>query len=58
MRIKCPCCNYKFAVTEDDILLDYETDYDSKIYVWENLPLLRSSWDYTEGNDVDFLEKN
>ena len=45
MNIKCPCCNRKFPVTEDDVLLDYDVDYnDSEIYVWENLPLLKSTF--------------
>jgi len=45
MNIKCPCCNRKFPVTEDDVLLDYDVDYnDSENYVWENLPLLKSTF--------------
>lgn len=49
MNVKCPCCSHKFPVTEDDVLLDYDADYNnSEIYVWENLPLLRSSWDLLE----------
>ncbi len=43
MNVKCPCCDHKFTVTEDDIFLDYEADYDdSEKYVWEELPLLKS----------------
>jgi len=53
MNVKCPCCNHKFPVTEDDILLDYDTDYnDSENYVWENLPLLKSAFhaDFYKGS--------
>ena len=54
MNVKCPCCNHKFPVTEDDVLLDYDADYNnSEIYVWENLPLLRSSWDFLEENQEE-----
>ena len=51
MNIKCPCCNHKFPVSEDDILLNYSDDVnydDPEKYVWENLPLLRTSWDFLE----------
>jgi len=69
MNVKCPCCSHKFPVTEDDIMLDYsdDVDYDSEKYVWEELPLLRSSLDSNrfslrESNDFlessDSLEKN
>ena len=45
MNVKCPCCDHKFPVTEDDILFDYDANYsDSEIYVWENLPLLKSTF--------------
>jgi len=40
MIIKCPCCNHKFPVSEDDILLDYSDDIDyddSEKYVWAEL---------------------
>ncbi len=54
MNVKCPCCSHKFPVTEDDVLLDYDADYNnSEVYVWENLPLLRSSWDFLEENQEE-----
>ncbi len=55
MRIKCPCCNRKFAVSENDIILDYsdDVDYDdSEKYVWEELPLLKSSFCVTKKNQT------
>jgi len=53
MIIKCPCCNHKFPVSEDDILLDYsdDVDYDSEKYVWEELTLLRSRFSLKESDD-------
>ncbi|MGI9567190.1 MAG: hypothetical protein ACR2LL_09300 [Nitrosopumilus sp.] len=47
MNIKCPCCNHKFPVSEDSILLDYSEDVnynDPEKYVWEELPLLKSGF--------------
>lgn len=45
MRIKCPCCSHKFTIIEDNIFFDYAVDYnDSKKYVWEKLPLLKSTF--------------
>jgi len=47
MKIKCPCCNHSFAVTKDNIFFDYldNVNYDdSEKYVWENLPILKSSF--------------
>ncbi|MDH3394740.1 MAG: hypothetical protein OEL52_01135 [Nitrosopumilus sp.] len=61
MRIKCPCCTHSFAVSEDDIFLDYsdDVDYDdSNKYVWEELPLLRSSCDFPKENQMDSSRRN
>lgn len=53
MKIKCPNCSHKFAVSQDDIYLDYDTNYDNSTkYVWEELPLLRSTF------CVESAEKN
>ena len=53
MKVKCPNCNHLLAVSEDDIFLDYEVDYDdSTKYVWEELPLLKSTF------CVESAEKN
>ena len=45
MKVKCPNCSHKFAVSQDDIYLDYDVDYDdSTKYVWEELPVLKSTF--------------
>lgn len=47
MNIKCPCCGDCFAPNEDHLRWDYSEDVnynDSEKFVWENIPLLRSSW--------------
>ena len=47
MNIKCPCCGDCFTPNEDHLRWDYSEDVnynDSSIFVWENIPLLRSSW--------------
>lgn len=55
MNVKCPCCNHKFPVSEDDVLLDYDANYNnSKNYVWENLPLIKSKFQIIPEN----LEKD
>ena len=53
MNIKCPCCGDCFAPNEDYLGWDYSEDInynDSEKFVWENIPLLRSSWN---SNDDD-----
>jgi len=45
MKIKCPSCSHKLSPTEDEIYLDYSTDYDNdNKFVWERLPILKSVW--------------
>ena len=51
MNVKCTYCNHKFPVTEDDVLLDYDADYNnSENYVWENLPLIKSKFQIVPEN--------
>jgi len=54
MNVKCPCCDHKFPVSEDDVLLDYVGYHDSKNCVWENLPLLKLTFHIVPENS----EKN
>ena len=52
MKIKCPNCPHRFCPSEDEILLDYEIDYDNDPrFVWEKLPILKSVWG-TQDADV------
>ena len=45
MKIKCPNCSDKFSLTEDEILLDYDIDYDNNSrFVWERISILKSVW--------------
>ncbi len=56
MNVKCSRCFHKFVVSQDDIYLDYDVDYDdSTKYVWEELPLLISKLFYKE---LVFKEKS
>ena len=49
MKIKCPNCSDKFTPSEDELYLDYEIDYDNdERYVWERLPILKSSFVVSE----------
>ena len=52
MKIKCPNCSHKFSPSEDEIYLDYEIDYDNDSrFVWERLPILKSTWFVNDSND-------
>lgn len=52
MKIKCPNCSPRFSPSEDEILLDYDIDYDNDdIFVWERLPILKSMWGVDESRD-------
>ena len=53
MKVKCPNCSDKFTPSEDEIYFDYEIDYDNdERYVWERLPILKSSF-VVSGNIED-----
>ena len=53
MKIKCPSCSHKFSLTEDEILFDYDVDYDNDSrFVWERLPILKSVWTIDSKDDV------
>ena len=59
MEIKCPCCGDCFAPNEDFLRWNYseEINYnDSTKFVWENIPLLRSTWGCN--NDDTVVEIN
>ncbi|MDH3394742.1 MAG: hypothetical protein OEL52_01145 [Nitrosopumilus sp.] len=52
MKIKCPNCSHKFSPTEDEIILDYDIDYDNDSrFVWEKLPILKSVWIVDDSKD-------
>ena len=52
MKIKCPNCSHKFSPSEDEIYLDYEIDYDNDSrFVWEKLPILKSTWTVDDSKD-------
>ncbi|WP_316504804.1 hypothetical protein [Nitrosopumilus sp.] len=49
MKVKCPNCSHKFTPSEDELCLDYDIDYDNDDrYVWEKLPILKSSFIITK----------
>jgi len=54
MKIKCPNCSHKFTPSEDELYLDYEIDYDNDSrFVWEKLPILKSSFIVSENKQED-----
>ena len=55
MNVKCSYCNHKFPISEDDVLFNYDVDYNNfEKYVWENLPLMKSKFQIVPEN----LENN
>jgi len=53
MKIKYPNYSHKFSPSEDEIYLDYDIDYDNDSrFVWDRLPILKSTW-YVDSSKDD-----